>query len=162
MPTTAEAIRDRMLTVIEALVPASDIGVRYRRYRAEGGARFEDWAEKNATGARRRVHVRYSGDISPPQVSDTVVIWDEVTFTIVVAYPQTARDGAAQALDRDDTGMTDARQILKAIGLHGKANFTAPYPDATWLPSDPEVTRQEGANCDFQEITVQLGYYLAL
>ena len=69
----------------------------------------------------------------------------------MVAYPQTGRDGANQALDRDDTLDVDQFQIDRAIGMLGKANFTSPYPDATWLSGVPG-DRVEGEACDFIEL----------
>jgi len=45
--TTAEAIRDRIITVISAHVPASLAGTGYRGYRNEGDADFETWCQAN-------------------------------------------------------------------------------------------------------------------
>jgi hypothetical protein len=158
MPTTTpEAIRDRILTVIEALSPASDVRVPFRRYRNEGGANFQAWADAHSTGARRRFQVRTRGLTQVPAVSDTLVEEHQLEVTITVAYPQTGRDGPNQALDRDDTADADQFQIDRAVGMLGKANFTAPYPDATWIEGVPKE-RVEGEQCDFVELVYVMIY----
>ncbi len=161
MPTsTPEAIRDRMIAVIEALTPTSDVRVPYRRYRNEGGANFQGWAEKNPTAARRRFQVRTAGRTTTPAVSNTDIEQHEVEVTITLAYPQTGRDGPDQALDRDDTADVDQFQIDRACGMLGKANFFSPYPDATWIEGVPGE-RIEGETCDFIELRYVMIYFRA-
>lgn len=155
--TTPEAIRDRMIAVIEALTPVSDSGVRFRAYRNEGGANFQAWAEANPAGARRRFQVRTAGSTSTPPVSNTDVEEHQVEVTITVAYPQTGRDGRGQALDRDDTADADAFQIDRACGMLGKASFTSPHADATWIEGVPR-DRIVGDACDFIEIVYVMIY----
>lgn len=155
--TTPAAIRDRAITVIEALTPGSDTGVKFRRYRNEGGADFQDWCETNPAGSRRRFQVRTTGGSVVPAVSNQDVEEHEVTLTVLVAYPQTGRDGGDQALDRDDTLDADAFQIDEAIGMLGKANFTSPYADATWI-SGGVSDRIVGAAVDFLELRLTYIY----
>ena len=81
----------------------------------------------------------------------------EVTFLIIVAYPQTARTGADQALDRDDVMSADQHQIELAVGMTGRANFSGAYPDACWLSGS--TTRTVGEACDFLEIRETLTFY---
>jgi hypothetical protein len=149
--TTPEAIRDRALTVIEGLTPASDSGVKFRRYRNEGGADFQDWAESHPSGAQRRVQVRTSGASHVPEVSNTDMEEHRLTMTVLVAYPHTHRWGSANGLDRDDVMDQDAFQIDEAIGMLGRANFSSPYPDACWLEGGV-TERVRGTSCDFIEL----------
>ncbi len=155
--TTPESIRDRMIAVISALTPASDSGVPFRAYRNEGGADFQRWADLNPSGARRRFQVRTAGLTSAPAVSDTLVEEHQVEVTILVAYPQTGRDGNDQALDRDDTADADQFQIDRACGMLGKANFSSPHPDATWIEGVPGE-RVLGEVCDFVELRYVMIY----
>lgn len=155
--TTPEAIRDRALTVIESLTPASDSGVKFIRYRNEGGADFRAWAEANPAACRRRVQVRTAGRSIVPEVSNADVEEHRCTLTVLVAYPQTGRDGANQALDRDDTMDADAFQIDEAIGMLGKVNFTSPYADATWIEGGVD-DREEGNGVDFLVLTLTYIY----
>jgi hypothetical protein len=156
--TTPEAIRDRMITVIEALTPASDTGVRFRRYRNEGGADFKAWADANPNAARRRFQVRTTGRTQVPATSNTDVEEHQIEVIITLAFPKTGRDGPAQALDRDDTLDADQFQIDKACGMLGRANFTpSSYPDATWLEGVPG-DRVEGETCDFAELRYVMFY----
>ncbi len=159
--TTPSAIRDRIYTVIEALTPGSLAGDKFHRYRNEGGANFEKWAEAHPTAARRRFQVRKHGTVPPADVSNCDVERRIVTFKVRVAYPQTSRDGDAGAMDRDDAIDHDQQAIEYAIGMCGRANFSssvdATYPDACWLPEqDMEVIAGDGV--DFLEMTLAYSY----
>lgn len=153
--STPEAIRDRAITVITALTPASGSDVKFVAYRNEGGADFRAWAEQNPDACRRRFQVRSRGGTETPPVSNTVIDEHQVTLTVLVAYPQTGRDGAGQALDRDDTLDADAFQIDKAIGMLGAANFTPSTADACWISGSP-ADREEGDGVDF--LVLELTY----
>jgi hypothetical protein len=156
MSTTAEAIRDRLIAVIEGLTPVSLSGDKFRAYRNEGGADFQSWAEANPPGAFRRVQVRDTGEDESPEVSNTDCEERKVTFSILVAYPQTSRTGKGAALDRDDVIQQDRRSIDKAIGMIGRANLSHPYPDACWLKDGSDApTRVEGNGVDFLEFRYQ-------
>lgn len=159
--TTAEAIRDRIITVISALTPTSQAGTGFRAYRNEGDANFETWCEANPAQAFRRFQVRDTGSDGSPDVSNTDVEQRTVAYTLTVAYPQNNRTGKGAALDRDDVMRTDRLQIEKAIGMLGQANFAAPYPSATWRFEDWDVIRTSGAGVDFVAVSVGYQYYLA-
>lgn len=163
--TTAEAIRDRILTVIEALTPSSLSADKFRRYRNEGGADFVSWCEANPAAAFRRVQVRSSGAVQSPAVSNTDVEEHVASFLVIVAYPQTSRSGRDAALDRDDLIDADAHSIDNAIGMRGTANFRTPYPDAWW--SSPgegaeHVTVERGDGVDFLTMRVDYRYHRAV
>ena len=104
----------------------------------------------------RRFQVRDDGADDWPEVSSGVEEERLVTFQITVAYQQTARYGAAQALDRDDVRKTDQRQIEQAIGLHGRANFVSPYPDACCRGCRVDVI--QGDACDFLVFTATYSF----
>ncbi len=158
--TTAESIRDRMIAVIKGLTPDTVVGDRYMPYRNEGGADFKAWAAANPSGCRRRFQVRDVGEDVPPAVSNTDYETRSVTFRILVAYPQTHRDGPGNALDRDDTIDADRHRIEFAIGMCGRRNFnvTDGYPDACWYEGSTKIDRDHDG-VDFIEI-VQSMYYL--
>ena len=156
MTSTAAAIRDQVRTLIASLTPTALSADKFRSYRNEGGADFEDWAEKNAAASLRRFQARDDGNEDPPEVSDTLVDMRHLTILIVVAYPHTARYGADQALDRDDVMDLDWGLINGKIGIYGRANFTGAY-DCTPLGAERSVTR--GTNVDFLEVRMRLSYY---
>ena len=151
--TTPAAIRDRALTVVEALTPDSLIADKFRRYRNEGDGDFRAWSEANPTACLRRFQIRTTGATETPPVSNFDHEEHQVTLVATVAYPQTARFGADQALDRDDVMDADAFMIDKALGMQGGANFTpATSADACWISGSPaEIERGEGV--DFVVLT---------
>lgn len=137
--TTAEAIRDRILDVLEALVPRVLAGDRFIRYRNEHDGDFVAWAETYPTAALRRVQVRDTGDDEPPIVTGGDVELRRITIEIMVAYPQTARAGNANALGRDDVASSDQDLIEHAVGEWGAGRFVAPHPEASWERGDATV-----------------------
>jgi hypothetical protein len=145
--TTAANIRDRAIAVIGALVPNSLLGQRFIKHRNERDGDFVKWCEANPAAALRRYQVRQSGD-EGPLTSNTDVEERRLKLTITVAYPQTARFGPDQALDRDDVITQDYKQLDFAIGIYGRSNFTAPYPDAMPVGFSPQ-TMVPGAAVDF-------------
>lgn len=160
--TTTAAIRDRIYTAIEALTPRLLSGDRFRRSRNEGQANFISECESRIGGAYRRFQVRELDGSEQPEVSNTDYERRVVGFRVLVAYPQNARTGPDQAMDRDDTADDDFFLINNVIGIDGKSNFTyatAPIaiPDATPLGAVKEA-RLEGANCDYLVIGMRFLY----
>lgn len=156
--TTADLIRDRIIDVIESLTPDLLAGDKFRRYRNEGNGDFEAWATANPDGAWRRFQVRDVGRDQPPEVSNTDVEERLITFSIVVAYPQTSRAGRKNALDRDTAMSHDQHDIEHAIGLTGRGNFMPPdYPDASWRSGS--TTRSVRQAVDFLEIEQTMAFY---
>jgi hypothetical protein len=154
--TTADAIRDRAIAVIESLTPTKLSGDKFRRYRNDGAGDFVAWAMKNPAGAFRRFQVREYGDV-PPQVSNTDYEERQLVLHVTVAYPQTARTGPDQALDRDDVMERDWKLIDYAIGLYGRQNFIPPNTDAMPLGfKSRELVRADGV--DFLVLEEQFTY----
>jgi hypothetical protein len=135
--TTAGLIRDRIITVITGLTPTLHSSDAFRVYLEELDVPFEEWIAKNPQ--LRRFSVRDAGSYSPPVVSNSDVVRREVTFEILVAYPNTNQYGSDASRTMDDVIEQDMNQIENAVGLHGSANFTAPYADACW--SSGETSR---------------------
>lgn len=161
--TTPDEIRDRIITIIEGLTPRSSSSDRFRKYRNEGKGQFVPWAEANATGARRRFQVRRVAQREHAEVSNSDFEELKCTFAVIVAYPQTHRDGPDAALDRDDAIDQDLFDIDQAIGMNGRANFAPPYPDACWRDEgNGEESRIgetiEGNGVDFGQIFVSYSY----
>lgn len=160
---TAEAIRDRIYTLIEALTPASLSADKFRRYRNELGADFETDTESNPAAAFRRFQVREADDEQPPLISSLTQETVRTRFEIRIAYPQTHRYGAANAMDRDDIAKQDWKQIKYAItgtGGNARTNFTTSTDgsyDCTPLAESSRV-REEGEAVDFSFIVVEFEY----
>jgi hypothetical protein len=122
---TEEAIRDRVIAIIEGLTPSSrPVTPKFLRYRNEGDGNFVRWAEASPAAALRRFQVRDDGRDGIPEVSNTDVEDARLLLIIEIAYPQDSRSGPAAALDRDDTGKADWKKINFAIGICGRANFS--------------------------------------
>ena len=152
---TVEAIRDRIYTLIEALTPTSLSGDTFRRFRNEGGADFVEMSEKNPPGSLRRFQVREVGDDEPPETSAITEERVRVRFQITIAYPQTARYGGENAMDRDDVINQDWLKLNYAIGIYGRANFSSTH-DCT--PLGATKTREQGQKVDFLVVDASFEY----
>lgn len=155
---TQESIRDRIYTLIEALAPTSLTKDKFRRYRNEGGADFEGFAEKDPAAAFRRVQVREVGDDEPPLVSNTTVERVRVRYHVVIAYPQTHRYGPNNAMDRDDVMNQDWKSINYAIGIYGRGNFSGAN-DCT--PLGAVKSREQSGAVDYLVIAAEYEYQRA-
>lgn len=160
LPTTADLIRDRMIDVIEQLVPTVLPGDAFVRSTNEGLADFIAECEANPSGALRRFQVRDTGDDPVPLVTNSDIDEAMVTFEIYVAYPQDERAGDKNALDRDTASSRDANAIKHAVGLWGRANFSPPYPDACWRGDVPRP-RRIGKGVDFLIIRQTMSFQRA-
>lgn len=159
-PTTETAIIAHMIDVIRQLVPAANAGDPFRPKDTEddeNGDAFRKWCEDNPASAFRYFQVRRKGDRRSPTASSVDLEERELTVEIIVAYPQTGRAGAGQALSRDAVVESDAFQIERATGMVGISNFTDPNPEASCLETvtDP---RLEGAGVDFLVMRHRLIY----
>lgn len=157
--TNAEAIRDRAIEVIGALVPRymAGPGNRFRPYLNEGRGNFIDWANANSPGCFRRFQVRTGSD-TPPEVSNCDYEERKLVLVVTIAYPQSARTGPTDALDRDDVADQDFKQIDFAIGIYGRANFCPPNPDGMPLGATKTSVRDAAAAVDFLVIEAPFTY----
>lgn len=155
MATTPEAIRARIATVIAALTPTSHVSDKFREHRNEDVDFIED-SETKPASAFRRFQVIETGDDEPPETSSGTDEERTATYRVTVAYPRDARAGDGHATARHRLMREDQRLIERAIGMHGKPNFTPPNPDATWLNDGSSTDRQEGQACDYLVITQRM------
>lgn len=156
---TLEAIRDRVYTLIESQTPPSLTRDKFRRYRNEEGANFRDWADSQLAGAFRRFQVREASDDNLPDVSDTTVERVRTTLEILVAYPQTARTGPANAMDRDDVMNQDWKLINAAVGIYGRGNFSGSYD---CVPLGCVKSVEHGSKVDMLVVRMAVEYVRAL
>lgn len=154
MSTTAAAVRDAMLTLIEAVTPAIHAQTAFRRHREQ--AEFRAWAEQNPGACLRRVSIDY-GDRQAAAVSTTLVEENSWTFTVTVAYPTSSRFGSDARYDLRDTITSDLRQIYRVIGPPGYASFTAP---ATVLDGGEDI--EIGETVSFGTLTFRVDFYRSL
>jgi hypothetical protein len=152
---TAESIRDRVYTLIEALTPTSLSSDKFRRYRNEGGADFDAAMEKNPSAAFRRFQVRETGDDEIPETSSGTEERVRIRYTLRMAYPQTHRYGGANAMDRDDVINQDWKAINYTVGMYGRGNFSGTN-DCT--PLGAMKTRESGQGVDYLVVTLEFEY----
>ncbi len=152
---TAESIRDRIYTLIEALTPSSLSSDKFRHYRNEDGANFDEWAEKNPAAALRRFQVREVGDDALPETSSGIEERVRVRFAIRIAYPQTHRYGPANGMDRDDVMNQDWKAVNYAVGMYGRGNFSSTH-DCT--PLGAEKSREAGGKIDYLVVMADFEY----
>lgn len=152
--STDDAIRDRILTLIEALTPTSLAGDKFRRYRNEGDGDFHAFAQDNPQ--LRRFQARDTGEDAPPAVSNMITEERELHLDITISYPQTARTGRNNALDRDDVMIEDWKKIDFAIGICGGGNFSGTN-NCTPLGCTKSVERV--GKVDFLVIRAQYRYW---
>jgi hypothetical protein len=159
MTTTSAAIRNRMLTVIEAITPATDSSVAFRRHREE--INFRDWADATPTGCLRRFAVRDLGDARPALVSNTDVELVRAIFEVVIAYPLSYRFGTGiNLLGVEDVIDQDRHRVEHAVGMRGYANFTAATgAEAAWVEGE---TARETSNVRFLVIAQSMEFYRSM
>lgn len=159
MTTTSAAIRDRMLTVVEAVVPASHSGQRFARHREEMD--FRAWADANPAACLRRFSVRDLGDARPALVSNTDVELVRAIFEVVIAYPLNFRFGTGTAaLGLEDVVDQDRHRIEHAVGMRGYANFTAATgAEAAWVEGE---TARETSKVRFLVIAQTMEFYRSM
>ncbi len=155
---TAAAIRDQLHTLLEALTPTTD-AVEFRRYRNEGDGDFRAWVERNPAAAFRRFQVREVSADEEVFSSSTTQEHVRIRYEILVAYPQSHRYGAANAMDRDDVMNQDWKLINKAIGLYGRANLTtATVGSYDAIPLGATRAFERGAVVDLLVVSAEYEY----
>jgi len=114
--TTLEAIRDNMISVIEALTPVSSSGAKFRVDRAV--VDFGNWAEEHASSCFRRFAIKDAGGYELPECSDHQEERIRANLVVTVAYPRNQASIVGRAANRDlyDLIREDMHQIDGAIG----------------------------------------------
>lgn len=158
MTTTAEAIRDHVISLILAIVPTSHSGDRFTKFANEDAADLFLWAREHPEGCFRTVQVRNVRTQRPPDVTTSSVETPLLPLQIAIAYPHSARTGPANALDRDDVMREDQIAIEAAVGLTGYANFdgSGGNPQAEWVGGAAARTSAPGV--DFLVIRQTMRY----
>lgn len=144
--TTLATLRDRIVTLVEALTPDTLAADKFRLFRNEGDADFISAMVAKPDMAFRRFQVRAEPGVSEPEQPVSNVDYNEhvVEFTLTVAYPQTARTGGTAARARDATMDDDFHKIKYAIGVHSRGSFSG-SSDCTPLGCDSPSRVSEGA-----------------
>lgn len=163
LPTTVEAVRDRLITVVRAIVPTVNDHDLFTDFPEREDGVLETWAEASPQKCTRVFQVRDTGDDRPPPISNHDVEEREVAFVVTIAYAQTSRLGRG-ARERVDAIAADKKLLERAIGAAGRANFAPPHPDACWRKESSwgEVSRterQRGENgVDYLRIWVVMSF----
>lgn len=164
--TTSKAIRDRIATLVVAVVPTVHAELPFIAYRDESGADFRRWARAHPSLCTRRVQVRVVSSVQTADVTNTDVHVRLATFDIVIAYAKRWRAGAS--FDRDDTMEIDQILIERAVGRDGYANFSLSNPNASWLApgatgsqTETSFERDADSNVDFLVIRQTMRFFQA-
>lgn len=153
--TTRAAIRDALVSAIEALTPKSlrSKGFRYSRHET---ADFRVWADDNDNAVFRDFVIEFD-DWSPFGVSDGLIQRRETELTLIVAYPSHWALYAKQGDSRralEDVLEEDLSQLVKTIGIHGSGN----YPSGSCPKLDQTVSLEVGEGVTFGVIEVAIEY----
>jgi hypothetical protein len=157
--TTADALVERVLDIIEAVTPDT-VKTRFRRYLGEGDGNFVAFCEANPESAFRRVQARHGGSVRVPEVSNGDFEERETTISVLIAYANDARAGRDQTRARDAMIGLDLDALELAIGLYGRANFQAPNPEAYFR--DWGSTRFSQTACTYLSVDVTYAFNRAL
>lgn len=158
--TTSAAIRDVMITAVQALTGTVRADVKFRPHdqRSMAGTEFQLWCDKNPTGAFRRFSIVDDGNEQPVGASNTDVDRVQLEYELIVAYPRDHRYGAQQKLDAFDVMKSDLNQLAYAVGYRAFATLDA----ANACVLEPERTRRvEGDACFFTVITIPIEFWRA-
>lgn len=158
--TTAEAIRDYVISLIRALTPTTQPSARFIPHNHERDGKFEAWCEAKGSAPFRRFSVRSVHTDRRPRTSNLYVEEHFLTLEMLFAYPMTSRTGKDGALDRDDTADLDRKLITQAVCVNGYANFVgAVNPNATPLAEGDPVSFRELAGVELLVITQTYRYF---
>lgn len=153
MSTTASAIRDRMITLTQAVTPSTLADTKFRVHREAGD--FRSWAMDNPTSCFRRFSVRDTFQTNEPDVTNLDLEWVSTFFDFSCAYPKTYRAGRDGNRDTDDLIEQDMHTLLHSIGTRGYANYT------DGVITDEGRTVVDGEEVRFLEFTFKVQYYRA-
>ena len=123
--TTVEAIRDNMISLIEALTPNTRASNKFSVDRAVHD--FGEWAEEHANSCLRRFAIKDVGSYDLPEVSSHQEERLRANLTVLVAYPMKAPSLAGTNANRDlyDVIREDMHQIDSAIGHRAQGDYVA-------------------------------------
>lgn len=157
MTTTPAAIRDSLVTAIQALSPQTHAAEAFRfAPRMHQYTDFREWAGANDSACFRKFDIVF-GEENPAGAMDQDTWRVDATLQLVVSYPaHHAKYGRDNSGDMADTMHQDLVQLATAIGLYGRAN----YP-ASAIPKLPEAKEfEDGEGVRFAVLTMGVEYYL--
>ena len=150
--TTFAAIRDNMVTVIQALTPASLPDTTFKRLPANHELRT--WALQNgSTAVFRRFQVLRGGSEEAPLLDPDAFERNEAAFLSVASPAPPGLGGPDDLQDLDDIMRADARALRDAI--FSADNYLAGQSLASVTIEAPD--RSDDAVW-FQDFTIQLIY----
>jgi hypothetical protein len=155
--TTPEAIRDRLVELITAIVPTSHVRQRFEVHREELPIR--DWAEVNPASCLRRFSVRWLGPVRSPHVSGGDVELVDRDLEVVVTYPTSARHGLKQLADLERVIAEDAAKINQTVGTIGHATRAATTPAVTIRSIEGSEDREDLGPAQAGVVRLNAMYY---
>lgn len=159
MATTAGAVRNQMISLVEDITPALHAATKIRAYREE--QEFREWAMANPSACLRRFSIRFLGDTSQALVTDHTVERVEEGVEVVVAYPTNWRlaSSGTQQLGLDDAMASDAKKIDAAIGV---ASSDATLKSLATVFRNDGKSREDVGPVQFSVITYRIEYARSL
>jgi hypothetical protein len=154
--TTLEAIRDKAITLIQALTPLKAAHIPFRRHVAEGD--FVAWAEANPSACCRRFQILRTGAGEPAMVSNTDLEDRRERLLLVIAYPKTyGLYGEENIRDADDVMESDRELIdgRSGIGKNNAGGYVAGQHSSLLL----EANTEEGEAVRFAQLLFEVTYY---
>lgn len=155
---TQASIRDRIMDLLEAFDPQTEIRVKLRRHRNEDDGDFLAWCESNPTACFRRFQVddeSYAG----PESSNTDVDMRETIMRISVAYPHGQRFGNAGATARRTVIEQDFGEIEKLVGIYARAWYFNSHDCTPLGIGEPQFTIERGNGFDILSMSARFSYY---
>lgn len=157
MATTAGAIRDRMISLIEDITPAIHAGQKFRAHREESD--FREASNGNPPGCLRRFSVTFGGDTTQALVTDHQTERVEETVEVVIAYGTDWRHGGIQRLGLHDAMASDAKKIDAAIGV---ASSDSTLKGLATVFRNDSKSREDAGPVQFSVITYRIEYARSL
>lgn len=155
--TTLAAVRDQIITTIEALTPASLSTDLFRR--GQRRIPIKQWAgaTNSSSAAFRKFELTRTGAADDPSYLHTTQIERHEQLTLTVAYPVlVGKYGNKELDDLESIARADAMQIRDAV--YSSDNYLSGQIAAfvTIMPLDTS-----SGDVWFQEFTIEVYYYEA-
>ena len=157
--TTFKLIRNQIVSVIEALTPAT-LNRPENKFRRlpDKTMKLDEWCLAHGNdGCFRKFDIRRTGGFGDPDILDPAALRRSFTATITVAYPVSfGLYGANDIDDLEDTIDSDVTQIREAVFSPG--NLLAGHIENRVTVED---TDRSDDRVWFQRFTVEVTYYNA-
>lgn len=157
MATTAGAVRDRMISLVEDITPAIHAQQKLRAHREQNDFREASGAVPGS--CLRRFSITFLGDTTQALVTDYQTERVEETVEVVIAYPTDWRHGGTQQLGLHDVMASDAKKIDATIGV--AASDSTLKGLATIFRNDSK-SREDAGPVQFSVIAYRIEYARSL